>query len=308
MNRFIIDGFNLAFRAHYAFNTLMTSTGLMSGCVYGFLNILKSLRGKYHACEFVVAWDNHARRKKELYPEYKANRVRFHIDPPIEDLKNALRTLKVTQVEALNEEADDVIATISQNVDGIVYIYSSDKDLLQLVVDGKIIVIRPKVGTKAERIYDEEAVKNEYSVSPSDLACFLSLRGDTVDNIPGVQRLPSKVIAHLTNSYHTPNKIYENINKEKLTENQLKNLQTAQNQIGINWELVKLKTDLECLYTFGSSNSEEFSKILSKYEIRALSASSYVGLFEKDFSFNLRTAPGYTAVKTFSLFDDLEEK
>jgi 5'-3' exonuclease len=250
-----------------------------------------------------VAWDNHATRKKELFPAYKANRNHFNVDPPIQDLKTALKCLKITQVEAMGEEADDVISTISQNYDGIVYIYSSDKDLLQLVRDGKIIMIRPKVGATPERIYDEEAVKKEFLVAPSDLACYLSFRGDTCDNVPGVQRVPSKVIAHLSNAYHTPAQVYDNLKQEKLTDFQRKSIEASVTQIAVNFELVKLRTDLDCLYTFGSSNKEEFAKVLLKYEIKAILASSYVDLFEKDESFLCRTDPGHPIVKTFSLYE-----
>jgi DNA polymerase-1 len=293
MNRFVIDGFNLAFRAHYAFQTLMTSTGILSGCLYGFLNTLKSLRAKYSACEFVVVWDSYAKRKKDLFPEYKANRNHFNIDSPIKDLKSALKCLKVTQVEAPGEEADDVIATVCQNVDGIVYIYSSDKDLLQLVKDGKVIVIRPKVGATQERVYDEEAVMKEFGVTPLDLACYLSLRGDTSDNIPGIERVPSKVLASISREYHTPENIYRNLHQEKLTEFQLKSIQASESQVSLNFLLTQLKCDLDCVFVFGSSNTEEFARILAKYEIKAIFPSSYVELFEKGTSFFARTDPGH---------------
>lgn len=302
MNRFIIDGFNLAFRGHYAFRELMTSTGLLSGCVYGFLNTLKSLRTKYSSFEFVVVWDNHATRKKELFPEYKANRNSFNIDQPIQDLKTALKCLKTVQVEAFGEEADDVIATIIPNTEGLVYIYSSDKDLMQLVEDGKVVLIRPKVGATPERVYDEEAVVKEFGVKPADLACFLAFRGDSCDNVPGVPRLPSKVIASLVKEYHDPIGVYQNLSAEKLTEFQSKSLQSFEKQIILNYDLVKLRTDLDCLYALGSSNTEGFQKILEKYEIKAISASSYVTLFERDTSFQVRT--GIPHVKTYNLFEE----
>jgi DNA polymerase-1 len=305
MNKFIIDGYNLVFRAHYAFQTFITSTGLLSGNIYGFFTIMRSLRYKYPACEFVVVWDTHATRKKGLYPEYKANRNHSNVDVQIKDIKNACKCLKIIQVEAQGEEADDVIATVCQNVDGIAYIYSSDKDLLQLVKDGKIVVVRPKVGATAERIYDEEAVKKEFLVSPSDLACYLSFKGDTVDNVPGVERVPSKVLASLSREYHTTAEIYKNLHQEKLTDHQRRSIQAAESQVTLNFDLVKLRTDLDCLiFTSGFSNTEEFAKLLSKYEIKAIVPSSYIDLFEKDLSFSLRTGPGHPILKTLSLFDD----
>jgi DNA polymerase-1 len=165
-------------------------------------------------------------------------------------------------------------------------------------------MVRPKVGNTPERIYDEEAVKKAYLVAPSDMACYLAFKGDRIDNVPGVKLLPSKVVASLSNAHHSPSEIYKNLDKERLTDFQRKSIQASEAQVGINFELVKLRTDLDCLYTFGSSNTEEFAKVLLKYEIRAILASSYVDLFDKDESFLCRTDPGHPIVKTFSLFEE----
>lgn len=304
MNRLIVDGFNLAFRAHFAFQNLMTSTGLLSGGLYGFLTTLRSVKTKYSNFEIVVAWDSYAKRKKELYPEYKATRNHFNIDSPIQDLKAALSCLDVIQAEAPGEEADDVIASMAQNIEGLVYIYSSDKDLLQLVRDGKIIQIRPKVGATAERIYDEEAVFKEFGVKPQDFACYLAFRGDTSDNVPGVARVPSKILSSLSSEYHHPTEVYKNLTAETLTPFQRSSIENFQSQIGINYELVKLNDQLECIVSYGSSNKEEFDKILKKYEIKSILSNSYVDVFDKNTSFLNRIDSGHQTVKTFSIFEE----
>ena len=160
MKRFIIDGLNLAYRAHFAHKELTTSTGRLSGCFYGFLVTLKALKSRNLDCHFYVAWDNEARHKKAVFPEYKANRQHFSIDEPVKDLKTVLKYLNIAQVEAIGEEADDVIASVAEKGEELTYIYSSDKDLLQLVRDGKIIGVRPG---KKEKVYDEEEVKKKYN-------------------------------------------------------------------------------------------------------------------------------------------------
>jgi len=302
MNRFIVDGFNLAFRAHFAFQSLTTSKGIPSGCIYGFLNTLKSLKTKYPNFEFYIAWDSFAQRKKEIYPEYKANRNHFNVDSVIRDLKTALTYINVYQAEAKFEEADDVIAYLAKDYVDQVYIYGSDKDMLQLVKDGKVIVIRPKVGATAERIYDEEVVKKEFGVLPADLACYQAFKGDSIDNVPGVPRLPSKVIAALTNEYHDPALIYQKIAGEKLTDFQRKSLQGAEQQVYINHQLVKLKDNVECTITHGTENVEALRVILSNYEIRSINPEKYVDLFDKNNTFNIRM--DYKAVTTYSLFEE----
>ena len=211
MKRFIIDGFNLAYRSHFAFKDLSTSTGLFSGSIYGFLTTMRALKRRFPDFQFYVVWDNEPTTKKNAYAGYKANRIPFRVDFPIRDLKDILKCVKVVQAEMENEEADDVIASVVRADGNMDYIYSSDKDLLQLVKDGSVVVISPKVGRNEEKIYDEEAVRGKFGVGPKDLARFLAFRGDTVDNIPGAVRVHSKVIASLCNKYGSVREIYENL-------------------------------------------------------------------------------------------------
>ena len=300
MNWFLIDGFNQAFRSHFAFLQLTTKAGIPSGCVYGFLTALRSLKKKYPNFHFVVAWDSEARRKKAAYPEYKANRPRFQIDEPIRDLKSILACLNVDQVQLGGEEADDVIASfIARHPEDKIYIYSNDKDLLQLVRDGKVVVIRPRSG-KDNKAYDEEAVKVEFGVDPRDLASYLSFRGDSVDNLPGVPRVPSKVIASLVQKYKTPRGVYASIPEEKLTDFQRQSFIGAESQVLLNFDLVQLNKDLDFESKKGSSNQEIFSEVLGKYEIKSISADAYVSLFEGEGSFLVRESP---QVESLSLFD-----
>jgi DNA polymerase-1 len=302
VNRFIIDGFNLAYRAHYAFNKFSTSGGLPSGGLYGFFTTLRALRKRFSDFKFFVVWDNEAIGKKQIFSEYKANREVFRVNLPIQDLKRALQCLNITQVECACEEADDVIATlVTQSNTGKDYIYSSDKDLQQLVVDGKIIIVSPKVGNIAEKFYDEENVKNKWGVSPQDLPCFLAFRGDTSDNVPGVPRVPSNVLASLCSKYKLPENVYLNLLEEKLTDFQRKSLLDSQEQVKINYSLILLKKDLTCDYNEGKSNNENLKEILRKYEIKALTSEGLVELFDADTVFLHREGP---MLKTLSLFDE----
>lgn len=309
MNRFIIDGFNQVFRAHFAFKDLMTTSGLQSGCIYGFLNILKSLKAKFRDFDFYVVWDTGSDKKKQIFSDYKANRNSFRIDAPINDLQELLTALNITQVHSEKEEADDVIATLvnqrltDDSFEGKDYIYSSDKDLMQLVVDGKIIVVRPKTPAKPEQFYDEEAVKREHGVQPGNLAVFLSLRGDTSDNIPGVSRVPSKVLTRLCETYGDLQNIYDNLVQESLTDFQRMSLQKFREQAFLNFSIIKLRTDLFCSSYKGQSNKEYLQKYLDKYEIKSYTAENYIDLFNANTSFLKRSGP---AVRTVSLFDGEE--
>lgn len=300
MNRFIIDGFNLAYRSHYAFQKFSTSTGLLSGGVYGFFTALRALRNRFLDFKFYVVWDNNPLKKKQAFTEYKANRDHLRINLPIADLKQALQYLNITQMESEGEEADDVIATLVHSNDGKDYIYSSDKDLQQLVVDGSIIVISPKVGAIPEKFYDEEAVKQKWGVGPRDLACLFAFKGDQSDNIPGTS-VPSKILAPLTTKYRTPEMVYSSIAGEKLTDFQRQALISNKNQVILNYSIINLKKELYCTYTNGKSLPDKLKEIFDKYEIKALSPKSLVDLFDSETVFLHRTGP---SLKTVSLFDD----
>ena len=303
MNHLIVDGFNLAFRSHFAFGTLTTSAGVPSGCVYGFMVSLRSIKSKYPEFHITVAWDTEAKRKKEVYSDYKANRPRFDIATHISDLKSILSSMNVSQCEYLGEEADDVIATVAKRYseDGLVYIYSSDKDLMQLVKDGKVILIRPKVGAGEERIYDEGAVRNEFGVGPDRLACFLAFRGDPVDNVPGVERVPSKLLSRLIEKYNDPRTVYGSMANEPLTEFQRASMGKSEQQVYVNFELVRLRDDLDVAISNGTPNPDEVGKYLDKYEIRSIKADKYVGQFDRESSFLNRKSP---SIKNYSLFEE----
>lgn len=303
MNNFLIDGFNLVFRAHYAFKDLTTSKGIHSGGFYGFLTTLKSLKSKRLDCRFYVAWDNMSQRKKVAFPEYKANRPEFQIGGLVQDLKETLKTFNIAQIECPGEEADDVLSSFVDRSEAFTYIYSSDKDLLQMVKDGKAVLIRPKVGKTLERVYDEEAVKTEFGVTPEDFATYLSLKGDSVDNIPGTT-VPSKIVAALVSKYHTVEGILQGLKEEKLTDLQRHNIQSSEQQLMVNWELTKLRTDLDYSCIKGSSNPIALQGMLNKYEIRAISAEDYVSLFDRETVFLSRRGP---ALKTTSLFEGTGE-
>ena len=241
-------------------------------------------------------------KKKALFPEYKANRVSQGASLPIDDLKKAINNLNILQVDCIEEEADDVIATlVTQSNDGLDYIYTSDKDMLQLVKDGRIIVMSPKVGDIAEKFYDSEAVKQKWGVIPQNIPCFLAFRGDVSDNMPGVERLPSKVIISLIEKYKTPENIFQNLINEKLTDFQRTGLLKAQNQVLLNYSLILLKLDLNCVYNNGASNYIGMQELLDKYEIKKISAESLVDIFDSETTFLHRTSPSLQSV---SLFDE----
>lgn len=282
----LVDSFNIAFRSHFAFNTLRTSTGLQSGCIYGFLTSLRSIKNKYPQHHVILTWDNNSTRRKQIFAEYKANRNHATgIHEQIKDLKKLFLSINVTQAEYPGEEADDVIATLVKLYhDKQIFIYSSDKDLLQLVRNGRVIVITPN-----GKAYDEGKVIEEYGINPRDFVCYQCLRGDSIDGVPGVSRLRTSKIAYLANKYKDINRVYENIDKENLTDFERISILESKQQVLLNDQLVRLRDDLELNVVEGIPDPIPVEFILNKYEITKIKSDSYIKTFKDMSAFNVRT-------------------
>ena len=302
MNHVIVNGYNLAFRSHYAFMELKTTTGFLSGCFYGTMVGMRAIKKRFPDCHITVAWDREAVRKKALYAKYKADRSEIIFFSQIKDLKKVFYRLNISQSEHEGEEADDVIASLVKRYkteDNQIYIYSNDKDMLQLVKDGHVIVVKPKWGKHPEKVFDEEAVIEKFGVAPNKFADFQCFRGDGIDNIPGVPSVRSTVIARLINKYETPQNVYANLEGEELTDYERKAFGLCESQVILNLKLVKLREDLDLKVIDGKGDPDLVQTFLDKYQIKSLNSNTFVGLF-RDVTMNFKKAP---AVESYSLFD-----
>ncbi len=204
---FLVDTFGLIFRAYYgraraAVPGLRTSNGLPTEAIYVFNNMLRRMLEDYGPDYVAAVWEGHGPTFRErIYPDYKANR-----DQMPEDLAAQLpyikRLLQAWNVQVLSEngyEADDTIGLLAgqaANLDVEVWVVSSDKDLMQLVRDG-VVMLNPM---KDERYQDAE-VEAYLGVKPSHVADFLALKGDSVDNIPGAPGIGDKGAKQLIDAY-----------------------------------------------------------------------------------------------------------
>ena len=309
MNCFIIDGLNLAYRAHLVNFELKTASGLPSGLSYGFLRTIVSLKKKYPGYKFVLAWDNRSNRKYEILPDYKAGRSGLApiVYDQIPDLKEMLVCFGVDQYEKEGEEADDVIATLCEKYksEGHVIVYTNDRDMLQLVEDGKVVVYKPKVGNGQEKFYDESAVKEEYGVPPSKLALFRAFDGDTSDNIKGVMRVPRKLFVMLVNTYGDLDTIYSQMDKHTLSDFQRTSIKEASTRVATNLKLMVLERNIDGLMRKEAGfDKTKLESLLSKYEIKSVKPEDVVSLFSAEapmVKFSM-PAPAYR-IESFSLFE-----
>lgn len=205
---YLIDGSGYLFRAYHALPPLSRkSDGLPTGAVSGYCNmlwkLLEDMKGGEAPTHLAVIFDagKHTFRN-DIYPAYKANRP-----PPPEDLipqfplvRDATRAFGVACVELPGFEADDLIATyarLAREAGARATIVSSDKDLMQLVVDGAVQLFD---GMKNKPIGSAE-VMEKFGVPPSKVVDVQSLAGDSTDNVPGVPGIGVKTAAELINTY-----------------------------------------------------------------------------------------------------------
>ena len=205
---YLIDGSGYLFRAYHALPPLSRkSDGLPTGAVSGYCNmlwkLLEDMKDGDRPSHLAVIFDAGKKTfRNDIYPEYKANRP----DPP-EDLipqfplvRDATRAFGVACVEEPGFEADDLIATyarLAREAGARTTIVSSDKDLMQLVEDGKVQLFDTM---KNKRIGSAEVIER-FGVPPSKVVEVQALAGDSTDNVPGVPGIGVKTAAELINTY-----------------------------------------------------------------------------------------------------------
>ncbi|MFH0943305.1 MAG: 5'-3' exonuclease H3TH domain-containing protein [Candidatus Beckwithbacteria bacterium] len=229
----LIDGHALVFRAYYAYpSSLTTPEGEQINAVYGFasmlLTIIKDLHPEYLAMAFDL--DKPTFRHQE-FVGYKAQRpeVDVELKDQLERVREVVRTLNIPIFEVEGFEGDDVIGTLACQAKNIkdeieTVIVTGDKDALQLVDNGRVLVYVPARGKVEARIYDEAAVEEKMGVEPEQLIDLKALAGDSSDNIKGVSGIGPKTAVEMIKKFGSVEKIYENLDKlspailKKMTE------------------------------------------------------------------------------------------
>jgi len=230
MKKFIlIDAYALIHRAYHALPPLTTKSGELVNAVFGFASVLIKVINEFKPDYIAAAFDlpEPTFRHKE-YKEYKATRPEAPPDLYIQipRVREILKAFEIPIYEKIGYEADDIIGTISKKLisrDIEVLILTGDMDTLQLVSGpparaGNIKVYTPKRGLSDPIIYDEKKVEERFKgLKPGQLNDFKGLKGDPSDNISGVKGIGEKTAISLLNRYKTIEKLYEAMEKGKIT-------------------------------------------------------------------------------------------
>jgi DNA polymerase-1 len=245
---YLVDGSSYIFRAYHRLPPLTNRHGVPAGAVYGYTAMLWKLAagleqadGPTHMAVILDASEETHRNK--MYDQYKANRP-----PPPEDLipqfpliRVATRAFSIPCIEENGLEADDIIACYTYaavRAGWKVTIVSSDKDLMQLVDDGKVDML----DTMNDRRIDSTHVLEKFGVPPGKVGDVLALMGDSVDNVPGVPGIGPKTASQLIQQYGDLETVLgatDEITKPKLKQNLIEHAEMAR----LSRRLVELVCD-----------------------------------------------------------------
>ncbi|WP_334189927.1 DNA polymerase I [Noviherbaspirillum sp.] len=198
----LVDGSSYLYRAFHAMPDLRNADGAPTGAIYGMINMLRRLRADFPAAYMACVFDAKGKTFRDhLYADYKANRASMPEDlsKQIEPIHEAVRALgwPILMVEGI--EADDVIGTLAvqATAQGMRTVVSTgDKDLAQLVNDNVTLI-----NTMSNETFDRDAVIAKFGVPPERIVDYLTLVGDAVDNVPGVDKVGPKTAVKWLNQY-----------------------------------------------------------------------------------------------------------
>jgi DNA polymerase-1 len=198
----LVDGSSYLYRAFHALPDLRNAAGEPTGAIYGVLNMLRRLLADYKADYAACVFDARGKTfRDDLYDKYKANRAPMPDDlgSQVGPLLEAIRAWGWPLLQIDGVEADDVIGTLAREADrrGMRCVISTgDKDLAQLVSERVTLV-----NTMSNERLDPAGVKAKFGVPPERILDYMTLVGDSVDNVPGVDKVGPKTAAKWVSQY-----------------------------------------------------------------------------------------------------------
>ena len=284
MNRLlIVDGHAYAYRAFYAIRELRSPAGQPTNAIYGFVKMLEKMRQAVEPTHLKVVWDGglSAERLAEL-PDYKAQRPEMPGDlrSQLDGIVEFLAAAKIASHRADGVEADDYIASLARHAAAAgwnVVIASSDKDFMQLV-SARVGLLNPNDKTGA--IWGREQVLAKTGVEPGQVADWLALMGDAVDNIPGVSGVGPKTATELLKQFGTVENLLARLAEVK-SEKLRQSLNSSVAAVVRNQKLVRLP-DVPCDFApekmaVGAGDNAALRRLFAGWGFKGMLAALDVG-------------------------------
>ncbi len=277
---YLIDGHALAYRSYFALRHggFSTSTGENTNAVYGFSRSLLEVYESHRPQYIAVTFDRGLSAREEIYPEYKATRVKMPDDlvSQFKRIHQIVDAFNIPQLTMDNMEADDILGTISRQAveQGIdVHIATGDRDILQLL-SPQVRVQLPKRGANDE-VMDVAAFREKYQLEPDQLVDLKALTGDSSDNIPGVAGVGEKSATKLLRQYGTLESIYDHLAD---IGTRVRNRLTAGREMAfLSQRLATIRRDLDIELDLEACIGQDFAlkpvdDIFAELEFRSLRA------------------------------------
>lgn len=264
----IVDASPYPYRAFYAIKAdLTTRDGLPTRVIYGVTNMLLRVLREKKPAYMAAVWDVKGKNfRHELYPDYKANRPPMpeEIGLQLPHVKEIMSAMGISQLELDGYEADDVIASIVNDMQGQadILIISGDKDFTQLLSPHVTIwdPMRDEYLTSA-------SVTEELGIEPAIFADVLALAGDSADNIPGVPGIGRKTALDLMRRYKGIDNLLQNI--DELPQKTRDRILSNKDKIPLWKRIIQLNMELPLSYS------------LEDFRLRPLDAARLEGLFRR---------------------------
>lgn len=272
----LVDGSSYLFRAYHVpqLQRMTNSSGMMTGAVFGVINMLKSLIKEYQPEHMAMVFDAKGKTfRNDLYPEYKANRPPMPEDlrQQIEPIHEIVKAMGLPLLVIDGVEADDVIGTLAKQAckEGRETLISTgDKDMAQLVSEHVTLI---NTMDKTNPITDRDRVVEKFGVKPEQIIDYLALVGDKVDNIPGVDKCGPKTAVKWLEQYGSLQGVIDHADEigGKIGEN----LREAVERLPLSYELATIKLDCDLEFkpeelNIGQPDLKELKKLYSDMEFR----------------------------------------
>ena len=309
---FIVDGYAILYRAHYALirNPLITSYGFHTSALFGFANHIIKLIIDEKPDYLVCAFDSKEKTfRHKIYSNYKANRpeMPLELQHQIPHLWEVLEAMNIPVLRKPGFEADDIIGTITNSVSESQiesYIVSGDKDFMQLIND-KVFLYAPGKRNYPPVIYDRQGVIEKWGLPPEKIIDLLALMGDSSDNVPGVSGVGVKTAVKLLNEYDNIESVLDNVSKIK-NKRVYDGLTNGREIAYLSRELVTIVKDVDVdtsieNFIINSFNHEDLSKKFEELEFFGLL--KYLSVDDVD----IKTKTIEKVYKTILNIDELKE-
>ncbi|MEN0060229.1 MAG: 5'-3' exonuclease H3TH domain-containing protein, partial [Bdellovibrio sp.] len=272
---YLIDVSAMFFRAFYAIRSLTSPSGMPVNAIYGFLSMMIKILKEEKPEYLVFCYDRkEASFRKDLYTEYKANRTEMPEDlaRQIPYIKQLAELLGVPSFEIPSYEADDIIGSLvkwGRHHDMEVFIVSGDKDFGQLIQDHVWLY-----DTMKNVRYDAQGVFEKWGVRPDQFIDYLSIVGDTSDNVPGVKGIGEKGAIKLLQQFKSLEDIYANIDQVE-SKSVREKLIASQEMAFTSKKLVTICTDVPvsedyAAYRLQPFKAEELRTFLHELNFKSL--------------------------------------